>query len=497
MSRTAIELITGVPGVIALLWLAAMLIKDRTLKWTVASTAVFAAGWLLSLPTALSNITGNVAQAVDSNNQNYLVYTAGWYSRVTHFSNYALIAGGVVIVMLQIRHKTVAFEPAAFFAVGIVLFGIIADDQSGQGVLPKAKVTLLVLLIAAGFLNRRGALLGGAVFGISLAAVSGITTLLHYDAAVTDCGITKCGPLKVLWNGALANENSLGLSLAVAIPLVWLSVKWTRTRWVFCLYLLGMVYITGSRTSQLGAIVAVLACAFQGRLLVTVDAVRTFALRALAVAGVAAGVYLPFTTNDPSKYTGRAGLWITARHLVSPVWYVGRGGLYWGTYATTQIGTATAYSVHNQWLDILFDAGVPGLVLFTLLVGCIAYRPGGLLLIIPMIWLGITERVWGLSYADAFSWVLPCIIMEVGAQRVDADIAPIPEPEEDQRLRMPRGSWMGQKPRKKPKPSRRRVEPQRRPHTPAPEPVRTLAVVGPPRQRFSAKPTSPRRSKRR
>lgn len=411
MSRGVAQVLIGVPGVVALIVLLIVAFRRQRADWTATGICVFAVGWLLNGPVAVPTLLGKVYEGVDQYGTPFRIYTAGWYGAFTHLCNYALIGGAVLAAVIALAHKPRVNAPAVAVFSAVVIESL-ADHASIGTTFSKSRFILLALAAAAAFAKPKGAAFGAAVFGVSFASMAGLATLLNYSAATRACGVGKCGPLGMLWSGIVEDENLLGLSLAASIPFVWLAIRSRRTRAFFVLYLLVMVWFTGSRTALLGAGIVVVACLICGAEPLGTSQRRRAALWALAVLGLGTGLVLPFVTSNPLAYTYRGGLWLVARTRLSGHWLTGLGGDYWGQFAgSTRATQAAIYSVHNQWLDVLFDSGILGLLLFLAALIAIMRRPAGLLLVMPVLWLGITERMISVSQADYFAWVMPALVL--------------------------------------------------------------------------------------
>ena len=93
---------------------------------------------------------------------------------------------------------------------------------------------------------------------------------------------------------------------------------------------------------------------------------------------------------------------------------IGKGALGWQNVRQAGlIDFSATYSVHNQWLQVLYGAGLVGLGLllagmallikqagaqYRLVLGCV---------LAPVVCLAITERPWSIDYLDWLIWALP------------------------------------------------------------------------------------------
>jgi len=180
-----------------------------------------------------------------------------------------------------------------------------------------------------------------------------------------------------------------------------------------------MVLATGSRSSLF---------AVAATLLVLVALRPTFdrplgpesatTVRVLALIGVLVGAVLPFMSFDATSFTGRVGLWELAKQQLAESPWVGLGGKAWSANLDSGLITADqAYAVHNQWLDVGYATGMLGVALF-LILWIVAVRSGGsptsalgLVILIPVIYLGVFERPITFTSLDVFTWIFPALFL--------------------------------------------------------------------------------------
>ena len=89
------------------------------------------------------------------------------------------------------------------------------------------------------------------------------------------------------------------------------------------------------------------------------------------------GFLVPFLTNDPTAYHGRASLWLMVRNALSDpdTLLYGTGTLGWQHVRDSGLIDAnSAYSVHNQWLQVLYSTGAIGLLLFLAALGVLLWQ---------------------------------------------------------------------------------------------------------------------------
>jgi len=254
----------------------------------------------------------------------------------------------------------------------------------------------------------RGAAIGVANFGVSFGAAGGLLSFFDYQSTIVPCiGAYKCGPLGVLVLGAQESENAFGLILCATLPFIWLAFT-QRTRTFLFGYVFLMVFLCSSRTSFYAACItaAVLVILRPGWERKQAPwRVVTAAFTALS--GLVVGVALPFVTTDASAYTQRGLVWQTARKYLAGHYALGLGSPQW--HALVQDGRLpgySGYSPHNQWLDILWVAGALGALLLGSIILAMLRSDFaiGLAVLLPVIFVGMTERIWGVSDFGVWSF---------------------------------------------------------------------------------------------
>jgi hypothetical protein len=405
--------------------------------WDSTSTLVFFAGLTGNLPTALS-------QLVSPGRPTYNVFgilevgLTGWALRLEQLTTVALLAGSLVFFSLRfVRHR---YLLAPFIALAVAIVGDLSDLIHAQaGAFGPRELTLLALLLAAIVARPgRSAYLGAAAVGVLFALLGGLQALLHPADVFRACRADKCGAGGALYVGAFTNENTLGLLLALTIVFVWLAVR-GRSRMVLTLYLVASVYLTGSRTAQMTALAAVVVLLILRPVLRddpdTPQPPGRRGQRVFAVAGVAtavvAGFVLPLLPLAQSSLSGRAYFWQLARAGIAHSPLIGYGSTAWANlYVVQLIPIAGTYSVHNQWLDITYAAGLIGLVLLISLVLCLLVRAGPYLIVvasalIPILVAAAAERPWSFGINDGMTFILLAVVLSpFGAARSVAEDQP-------------------------------------------------------------------------
>ena len=414
----------SVTATVALFGLVKVLFKQRA-DWNPAAWLIFSMGWLAQIPSAYGSLTGGKVRSQDDSG-NPITVLSGRTVELTHICNYLELAIPLVIILVQVsKRPRVNVVPALAFL--LCAFAAIASGLNDFPLFGKSVWVMFVALIALALVpTGRGACLGAATFAVSLAAVSGLVTLASYPLATSVCvGLYKCGPLGVFYFGVVDNENGLALILAAGLVFVWLGVRSFLWRNVLFLYVLGMIWVSGARTSLLAGVILLAAILIIGRG-AQVDSRRSKpypiprllgAFIALATVTVVSAV-LPFVTNDPSAYTARGAVWLAARGHLAGHYATGLGQPAWAALVNDSvIGNYAGYSTHNQWLDVLWIAGWAGLAIFIVMLLVMLGQDFivATLILLPMIVLGVTERAWGISHFDDFTYAYLAALVAIPA----------------------------------------------------------------------------------
>lgn len=357
--------------------------------------------------------------------------TAAWVGQLYKGLLFALVIFGLVVALHYGIRRRRRLSPGILIALTIFGVATLAGGRGGGGLFSTSQFALLAMLLAAAVVpGGRPIYLGVGAFGVSVAALSGLMTLVDYQAAVVNCGY-KCGVVGGLYFGALGNDNALGLLLATTVPFAWLGFR-GRTRLVLTLYILGSTLATGSRTAAVAALatLAVLGLVRSGARYHP-SGRHAFILLVVLASGLGVGIFLPLSTSNPSSFTGRGQLWqVAVEHIrESPV--LGFGTKAWGALyqQTGSISSAATYSPHNQWLDVRFTAGWVGAVLLVALIArLLVGRPleevmAVALILVPVAYIGITERAWSVGTGDwlSFAYVAAlCAVPRLSRDRASA-----------------------------------------------------------------------------
>ncbi len=450
MSPAVITVVLTATAVLALWWLVRAC-RAQSADWDVSATYVVTMGWLYLLPSVFASYTGNkvVSRDLDGDPVLILLPTA---VTVARFCNVLLLLVPVAFLLKALRERHTV-NSVALLAASVCLVSAAAAGLNGYPVVSRGALTLLVALLPAVVLpSGRGVCLGAAVVVVTLAAASGLLTAVDYDLAISSCaGSYKCGPLGVFVFGIVANENGLALALAAGAALLWLGIRNRRLRVALYLYTAGMVVISGGRTAAVAILAGlVVLVAFTHAAERRMDQLETprheaaphdaapaqpgsrasAAAAGTVLALALAAAVLPYLTNDPLAFTRRGLLWLIARQRLAGHELAGLGSPAWTSLADNGlISQTSSYSVHNQFLDVLWLSGLLGLTVFVALLLSVVRRDVviGAVLLSPVLLLGITERPWSTAHFDSTSFAYLATLLAIPAVRaVRTDAPPSP-----------------------------------------------------------------------
>jgi len=423
-SHPALALTLGIIAMLAMIPIAAGARSARAHgDWDSTTTFVFLVGILTSLPRILLGLISPGNATVDAFG-NVDVALTGWAYRVEQMTTGFLVVGGLLFFAHRCLRPHTRINGLPLIAILLWLTIGLSDGLNHHPMFSPRQLALFALLLAAVVARPgRSALLGAAAVGLLLATLGGVEALVHSDAVFRECRSDKCGPLGTLYTGIFVNENLYGLPLALSVPFIWLAVR-GPARIVLAIYVAAIACITGSRTSEIAALAA-LAVLLALRPSITDDpstasspsreapSARSL-LALLTVTGAAcAGLVLPFLNLNPDSLSQRVYFWDLARGQISSSPIYGLGSNAWQhLYDVGQIPVALTYSVHNQWLDVLYTGGSIGLFLFVLLLvfSLIRSAPVNLLaaacVLIPFLAASALERPWSFGISDELSFTL-------------------------------------------------------------------------------------------
>ncbi|WBM79378.1 hypothetical protein KIV56_13360 [Cryobacterium breve] len=413
--------------------------------WNLTTTYIVVVAWLLLASSAVTQFEGGNVSVVNAFGQTTILANPR-AAQIMQSAGYVIIGVGFLTFFVQafVRRHPIN-SPLILMGLLVVLTDFSSAAVGASSVGNPRIVALVALFLGASVLPRGGgARLGMAVFGLSVSIASGLFLLVNFTAAFRECRLDKCGPLGNLFFGVTTGENTIGLILAATLPSVLLVFR-RSTRWILALYLLSIVYICGSRTAlQVALIVTVVV------LLTRLDSEHVAGAwsRIIAVGtalfGLAIGVILPFLPLAPGDFTNRAYLWSLASDQLASSPIFGFGALVWGNQvANGVISRDEAYSVHNQWLDIIYTSGAIGVLLFVVLI-LLALRqtakgsaPTTALLFMPVIYSGLLERTWAFGLLDVFGWMAAATLLALQPGEVRLKVPAVFAAEEHAKLTEP------------------------------------------------------------
>jgi hypothetical protein len=419
----------GVAGLLTvpLLWRALRLAHQHQ-DWNISSTLTFGFGTLLAAPGNLAMLAGARIQTTDSAGESRVIY-AGWYAPFTKLVTIATIFFALVLLVDLLRRDRYLDRPGM---LAVLLAGYCGAIAWTLGYSPKNLPYLglmAALLVVSAAPKGRGGPLGAATFAALQIIITSFAALVLPAHATVACRQDKCGPAGVLVTGSLGNENAMGLLLAAAIPLIWLGFRDSPARWIAVIAAVG-VYTTGSRTASVAGAAAILTLLMSrpdfGR--PDISRWRSFVPKVFALVGAVAVVVVPLVIVGNKTFTGRPYLWRVANDYIAKHVWLGNGQPAWrGLFDRGLIPKASTYSAHNQWLDVLFIGGWVGAAIFLAMLASL-FLPRSrhktqivLALLMPMIWGGITERLWGIAAIDWLTFSLLATLTAVSSRKVESD----------------------------------------------------------------------------
>ena len=443
VSPHVIALGLGIMSFLALIPAAIALHRAHALRdWDSSTLFVVFVGLLGSLPTVLFALVSGRASTVDAfgNPQrdvygNVIVGLSGWAREAERFTTVLLIGAGLVFFAYRCRHRTV-LNSAALVAILLWLVTGLSDGLGGEAMFAPRQLALFSILLAAVVARPgRPAVLGAAIVGLLLTLLGGVQALFHEGSVFRQCGVDKCGPLGTLYTGVFANENTYALPLALSVAFIWIGLR-GRSRIILAGYVAFVSFVTGSRMGEVTAGLT-LAMLFALRPHFSDESSATHPVGssaassttksgtkgtpvgrpALALLGISAsafvGVILPFLELDPNSFGQRAYFWELARRQISASPVFGFGARAWNhLYQVSEIPIALTYSLHNEWLDVLYAGGLVGVALFAVLLVCILVRAGrdnfvvASCLVFPVLVASALERPWSFGISDWLSFAL-------------------------------------------------------------------------------------------
>ncbi|MBE1547972.1 O-antigen ligase [Mycobacterium sp. OAS707] len=341
-----------------------------------------------------------------------------------------LVAVCAAIFFLTLRRNKFRniYNPAAVLALALAIISIVSTILNGDNPIRPAAGLMLAVLVACTVAPRGlGVHVGIGAFCVIAAIASGFAIVVHKDFSVMPCPWDKCGILGFQFRGIFHHENAFAIFLTLAMPFVYIGfASWEGP--LLSAYLLGMVLLSGSRSSMAAAVLTfVVLILLRPNIRKAVSARKRTALLNLVLAvSFVSGFALPFVINDPGFLSERGHMWMLVKDALSdPATLIyGTGMLGWQHVVDAgRLHISMGYSAHNQWLHVLFTTGVIGLLLFVGLLAVLVWQAGrtyGLVVgcvLLPVFLLAVTERPWPIDSADWVLWIVPGALLSYPAVR--------------------------------------------------------------------------------
>lgn len=376
--------------------------------WSLAVLVV-----LTNATTAVGTLTGSRIVGADA----FFARTVDYVGPAGLVNAYATpVLGGLsgLVFLVAVRRGHFNFVPLILMT--FLLVGAVAASYRGP-FMYGGRLALIVVVAVVAFLRPGRPAVAGAASGlVLLAGLSGVAVALQPSFALETCA-RKCGAFGDLLIGIADNANSLGLLMALGVPVVYFgSARHAR----LLSLLVGVVGLSaGSRTASAAIIVTALVLVLSGR-------ARLWPLLwpALTVlGGLLAMVVLPtLVPLPPNSLTGRAGLWQYGIASWKDAIWVGYGPDQWRTLVGNgPIVRSAGYSTHNQFVEVLYVTGLVGMTLFV--IWMIAVRRSwrhlhdaevALSILCPVVVVGIAERPWSFGQIDGLSWSMILTMLVAG-----------------------------------------------------------------------------------
>ena len=429
-SATTSYVIVAISVFALLVFLSALRKVLRQGEWSKTATlaAVIAASTTTSVELVITYL-GRWQEVTDlSNTMPFILPAEG------HLAWRALsLALGVlaaVVFLVQAKRRDVPINTPAVLIAMLPLISFGSSLLQGDNPFRPSSVVFAILLIACSVAPRGlGIHLGIATCATIVALASGFTFLsfiAENGISVFACKPDKCGILGFNFSGVTGNENGFAMYLALAMPFVFIGFgSWEGV--TLCAYMLGLIMMSGSRSGALAGLIT-----FVFLILLrpnirrpVVTPIRSRLLYLGLAAAFIVGMVIPFLTHEATAYTGRGYIWSSALQVLSDpaaLWY-GTGEL--GLEHMLEAGTIqyVVYSVHNQWLQVLFATGLIGFVLFVAALALMLWNARGAYtlvvgsVLLPVFVLSVTERPWPIDTVDWAAWVIPAALLSYPAIR--------------------------------------------------------------------------------
>ena len=345
-----------------------------------------------------------------------------------------LAAACAVICFRAVRRNKFSntYNPAAVLALALLVVSVTATFLNGDNPIRPATALMLAVLAACTVAPRGlGVHVGIGTICVIAAVTSGFAIAVHKDFSVMPCPWDKCGVLGFQFRGIFQHPNTFAIFLTLAMPFVYIGfASWEGP--LLSTYLLGLVLLSGSRSAAVAAVLTfVLLIVVRPSVRRPVWAPKRTTLLYL-VLGLAfvVGVATPLVVNDPDFLTGRGHIWMLARgEVLHPAtFFQGIGMLAWKHVVDAgMVHISASYSVHNQWLQVLYSAGLIGFILFVGVLALLIWQAGRTYclvigcVLLPVFLLGVSERPWPIDSADWVIWVVPGALLSYPVARRSSD----------------------------------------------------------------------------
>jgi O-antigen ligase len=297
----------------------------------------------------------------------------------------ALVSDSLALAGVPLQSLPLSLAPGATVAAafaGLPVLALIAV-LARPGALDAARVSVLVVALA----------LVSWALGV-LQVVGGADSALYFHA------ITTRGKAV----GFFANSNHLALLLVIGVPLVAALARSAREgsplRRYASLFVIGYAGIAALGITLTGSVagIVLLAPAVAASLFIAPGGAKARAgtlLGALVVVGLAAAFSIGVLgTSFEDGQGSRPEIWRTTRAGIAEFWPAGSGvGTFPSVYPVFEnpdaVGAKFINHAHNDYLEVLFEAGLPGALLIAAALG----------------WWGLQSyRAWHGDSAENVAW---------------------------------------------------------------------------------------------
>lgn len=305
----------------------------------------------------------------------------------------------------------------AVLAVWLAVVDIALAQNTGTAIVLGRLVPAVVWVALAVVIQRYDtaprmfALVGVLGFGLLSAS-----TALY--ASWQPCSQFKCGPFNGLFAGPFPSENYLARLACLVLLLVFLTGD--RRLQVVALLLAGLVlYASGSRTSELAVIIALLTWGLARA--AGTQSVRRAMGFVVPVLATALGLYLVYSAQ-PADFSNRGYIWGLGRTHLGGDFFLGLGVDTW----TSEV--LARNFMHSQSLLLLYSGGLVAVLLYIAFVittvrradaSMLSYTVG---LVTLLGTLGLTEVVWNPSNFDGTTVFLVALMSTWGLSRSAVEV---------------------------------------------------------------------------